>query len=406
MTGRAWGVLAGAALLWIASRIVGSADLHVLAVGLVALVVLAAVFGRLAGARIHVSRRLSTRRAFPGTRVRVDLEVRSGGPATTPFVVLEDRLPPSLGGGARAVMAAVPPGGRRTVSYHVTARARGRYEVGPTAVAVADPFDLIRRRTLFTERHDLLVYPEVEDLTGDGAAAAAGTSGESASRQLFRTGEEFYTMRPYETGDDLRRIHWPSTARTGELMIRQDETARRATAVLLLDTRARAMGTSEAFERAVSAVASVGTLYQRLGYSLHLATPDLTPSVVAHEHFLETLALVEPSPREVLTPTLRRLRPLAARDPSLIVVTHVPVAAEVAVLARSGMLFSARTAILMTHPDPERLPAAEREASRRRLAAARASLGRAGWEVVVLRPGQRLGGVWRSSPKRRIAASS
>lgn len=407
LTGRAWGVLTGAGLLWAASRLVGSADLHVLAVGLLALVVLATLLLWVARPRLRVSRRLSTRRAFPGTRVRVDLEVRSSGPTATPFVVLEDRLPPALGGEARAVMAAVPPGGRRSVTYHVTARSRGRYELGPTAIAVADPFDLVRRRTRFPERHELVVYPEVEALAGDGMAAPAGTSGESSSRQIFRTGEEFYTMRPYETGDDLRRIHWPSTARTGELMIRQDETARRATAVILLDTRTRALGAgSQAFERAVSAAASVGTLYLRLGYSLRLATPDLSPAVIDPDHFLETLAVVEPSPREILTPTLRRLRPLATRNPSLIVVTHVPVAAELAVLTRSGAMFAARTAVLITHPNPGRLGGPDGEALERRLAAARASLGRAGWEVVVLTPGERLREVWRSSPRRRIAAFS
>lgn len=407
LTGRGWSVLGGAALLWVASRIVGSADLHMLAVGLAAIVGVAALFVRIGGPRLHVSRRLSTRRAFPGSRVGVDLEVQSAGATASPFVVLEDRLPATLGGGARAVLAGIPAGGRRSVTYHVMARARGRYEVGPTAAAVADPFDLVRRRTWFADRHDLLIYPEVEDLAGDGMAARAGTSGESSSRQIFRTGDDFYTMRPYETGEDLRRIHWPSTARTGELMIRQDETARRATAVILLDTRAGALGAgSEAFERAVSAAASIGSLYLRLGYSLQVATPDLRPTAVARAHFLETLALVEPSAREVLTPTLRRLRPLAARNPSLIVVTHVPVAAELAVLTRSGALFAARTAVLVSGRHPDRLGPPERERFERRLAAARASLGRAGWDVATLRPGERLTEVWRSGPRRRIAAFS
>ncbi|HEX2031262.1 MAG TPA: DUF58 domain-containing protein [Actinomycetota bacterium] len=407
LTARGWSVLAGSFLLWGASRLVGSADLHVLAVGLVGLVALAATFVRVGGPRLQVSRRLSTRRAFPGTRVRVDLELESAGPTVTPFVVLEDRLPAAFGGSARAVVAAVHPRRRRSVTYQVTARSRGRYELGPATAAVADPFDLVRRRVTLPDRHELVVYPEVEDLPGDGVAAPAGSSGESSSRHLFRTGEEFYTMRPYETGDDLRRIHWPSTARTGELMIRQDETARRATAVVLLDTRAEAVGARpQMFERAVSAAASVGTLYLRLGYSLRLATPDLSPSAVAHEHFLETLALVEPSDREVLTPTLRRVRPLAARIPSLIVVTHVPVAAELAVLIRSGALFASRTAVLVTDADPARLAPAEREAFDRRLAAARTSFRRGGWEVVLVRPGQRLREVWRSSPRRRIAASS
>ena len=68
------------------------------------------------------------------------------------------------------------------------------------------------------------------------------TSGLALAKHLFRTGDEFYTMRAYVEGDDLRRIHWPSVARSGELMIRQDESTRRSTAVLFVDTQGRRRG--------------------------------------------------------------------------------------------------------------------------------------------------------------------
>ena len=87
-------------------------------------------------------------------------------------------------------------------------------------------------------------------------------------------------MRSYQEGDDLRRIHWPSVARTGELMIRQNETSKRANGLVFLDNREAALGRSHAtaFERAVSCAASVGVLLARNGFGLRFGTAD-TPAI-------------------------------------------------------------------------------------------------------------------------------
>ena len=105
------------------------------------------------------------------------------------------------------------------------------------------PFALVRQRLEFDEREEeLIVTPEIEDLTGTPDAAFGANVGASRTRNLFRTGEEYYTMRQYHEGDDLRRIHWPSVARTGELMIRQDESSRRANGLVFLDSREGMLG--------------------------------------------------------------------------------------------------------------------------------------------------------------------
>ena len=69
-------------------------------------------------------------------------------------------------------------------------------------------------------------------------------------------GDEFVTLREYELGDDLRRVHWRSTARTGELMIRQDEARWRSRAAVVLDVQPGAHDAAS-FEVAVEAAASV-----------------------------------------------------------------------------------------------------------------------------------------------------
>ncbi len=86
-------------------------------------------------------------------------------------------------------------------------------------------------------------------------------------------------MRQYQQGDDLRRIHWPSVARTGELMIRQDESSRRASGLVFLDNRGHALGQSHspAFERAVSVAATLGVLLAQRGSPCGSARPRRPP---------------------------------------------------------------------------------------------------------------------------------
>jgi len=409
LTGRAWAVIAGGIVLWLASRALGAPDLHMVAVGLLALVPLAALLVRTTRHDLAATRRLSTRRALPGTRVRVDLELQNQGRRRTSLLLLEDRLPSSLGAPARAVAGEVRPGGRRTVSYHLTARVRGRYPIGPLSAWAADPFDIARQRIEFPGQHDLIVYPEVEDLGMSPSAAPVGGAGESSTRQLFRSGEDFYTMRHYEIGDDLRRIHWPSVARTGELMIRQDEAVRRASALLLLDTRESALGDfRDAFERAVSAAASIGAHYLRAGFTLRVALPDAPPQPVDVDGFLELLALVRPTPARRLTPAIRQLGTAASAGAALVVVTHVPPAEEVAVLSRLSGAFATRLAVLVHRHDLDELYLPARHDADHAAEGARGSMSRAGWEVLLLRPSGRLGDVWQlrdKRPARRIAAS-
>ena len=78
------------------------------------------------------------------------------------------------------------------------------------------------------------------------------------------------TLREYAPGDDLRHVHWRSTARRGHLMMRQNETRRRAPVLLMLDVRP-ATHDRASFERAVEAVASIATALDRAGRPFEVA---------------------------------------------------------------------------------------------------------------------------------------
>jgi uncharacterized protein (DUF58 family) len=409
-SGRGAVVFSAGIALWLAARVAGSPILHMVAVGVAILPFAAALFARWSRLRLQVRRRLSDQRVAPGQRVRVELEIENESAVWTSFLLLEDRIPRPLGRPARLVLAGVPPRGKQRASYGLVAEARGRYTLGPLTVDVSDPFALTKIRVGFDHRDDLVVTPEIERLDPGPASPFGGASGLSLSRHLFRTGEEFYTMRPYQEGDDLRRIHWPSVARSGQLMIRQDESTRRSTGVIFLDTREAAVGSnhSPSFEKCVSAAASVAALLARYGFSLRLATSQIPPSMMSEDQLLEVLAGVGHVTSRALSTGLGRLGSVASADTTLVVVTAPPQPPELTSLVRAGVAFGPKLAILIHPVDPHGLPADRQAQLEGRASSARLSLSRSGWEVLVLSPSGRLRDAWHQSrnPLPDLTASS
>jgi uncharacterized protein (DUF58 family) len=406
-SGRGLVVFGGAIALWIAARFVGAPDLHIVAVGVAVLPFASALFVRWGRARLRVTRRLSHTKVRPGQRVTVELEVENDAPTSTSFILVEDKLPPTLGRPARLVLSGIPGRNGQRVTYSMVCRTRGRFSIGPLRMDLSDPFALTKVRLEFAERDDLIVYPEVEDLDTTPSSQYGSGAGDSASRQLFRTAEEFYTMREYVLGDDLRRIHWPSVARRGKLMIRQDESARRSLATVVLDTRVGAFGQAytEPFERAVSVAASLGVHLSHAGFGLRLAAGQLRPLSVSEEGFLEALASVSHAPTRPLSTMLVPLRTSAVPDTTLVVVTAPPQAPEVAAMVRVGTVFGPKIAAFIHPIDPATLPDGQRATMVDKATTARLSLIRAGWQVFVLSPQGRLQDVWHANSRKLPAVT-
>ncbi|HEX6262378.1 MAG TPA: DUF58 domain-containing protein [Actinomycetota bacterium] len=394
LTRRGLSVLAAGALLWVAARLTGSPDLHMVALGLLLLPALAAVFIRWSRHGLRATRRLGQRRVFAGSPLRVAIEVQNTSRSAASLVLLEDRLPPSLGRAARAVLGGLRGRHRQTISYTVHCGRRGRFHIGPLIASVTDPFGLAQRKEEFPDVHELIVYPHVDDLRAPSPARTAGGAGDTTARQLYQSGEEFFTMRGYEIGDDLRRIHWPSTARTGRLMIRQDEAGRRASATVFLDTRRAVYGADQDLERAVSAAASVGTLYLRGGIDLRLGIIDLAPQRMAPEAFLEALALADPSGERQLGRSLVPLRDRSATGSALLFVTGLLADEDLGALIAATGAYGQKVAVLVVAGDGEGVRAA------------RVRLSRAEWRTVLLTPDRRLQEAWTLGTARPIAAAA
>lgn len=406
-SGRGAAVWFAGVAMWLTARIVGSPGLEVVGIGLVSLPIIAALFVRAGRQRIAIRRRLSDARVAPGTRVTVHIDVENRSATPTSFFLLEDRVPPALGRPARLVVGGMRGHGTQQTSYTVLPQARGRYQLGPLMIDVSDPFALVRKRLEFDAREDLLVTPEVEDLSDAPGSTLGPSSGTSRSRKLLRTGEEYYTMRQYQEGDDLRRIHWPSVARTGTLMIRQDESSRRAGGLVFLDSRESGLGQARgpAFERAVSVAATLGALLARGGLSLRLATADTRPAALSEDRFLEALASVSHAPVRSLGPALAHLRTGASGDTTFVYVGAPPQPGELTSLIRGGGAFGPKLAVLVHPIDPDTLPPERQAQLEGRATEARLALTRAGWDCLVLPPSARLKDRWHT-PRERLLAHS
>jgi uncharacterized protein (DUF58 family) len=402
-TRRGWAALAAGLCLWVGARFVGSQDLHMVAVGVAALPILAALFVRWNRVRLGIHRHLSAVRVFPGTRVVVTLTVENGGTTTVPFLLLEDELSPTLGPSARVVVSGLPAGFTQSVSYSLIARRRGRYSVGPAATSVTDPFGLARIQVQDPSHSELIVYPAVEDIEPWRLGIRGAGAGESTVRQLYRSAAEFYTMREYITGDDLRRIHWPSVARTGQLMIRQDESTRRSVATLFLDNRSVALGGSGSagFERAVSVTASIGRALSRGGFVVHFGAVDMPETVVTETRLLERLAEATPVRTRGIGEALSTLRAAGRTDTSLVLVAAPPTEQEVAGIARISTAFGRKLGILVYPANPADLPPHSAAELHGRVLAARGALQHSGWDVVVVEPHRRLIDAWETSVRPR-----
>ena len=405
LAGRGVAVFATGLAMWVAARLLGSPGLEVVAIGIAVLPLLAAWATKRSARKILIRRRLSDVRVVPGTRVQVTLELENASPIPTSFLLLEDRLPTPLGRAARLVMGGIDPSTRERATYTLVPQTRGRYTIGPLAVDVSDPFALTRLRLEFDEREELLVTPEIEDLGAAPDPSSGPTFGASRARQLFRTGEEYYTMRQYQEGDDLRRIHWPSVARTGELMIRQDESTRRASGLVFFDTRAAALGKSHtpAFERGVSVSASIGVLLSRRGFVLRLGTTELPAAALSEDRFLDALTGISHAEVRSVGPALAHLRAGSSPDTSLVFVAAPPVPNELGALIRAGAGFGQKLAVLIYPTDPGRLPPERQTQLEGRASQARLTLARAGWDVIVLPPSMRLQERWHSPLERPLA---
>jgi uncharacterized protein (DUF58 family) len=142
-------------------------------------------------------------------------------------------------------------------------------------VRVTDPFGLVELGRTFHATSRLTVTPRTVALPVIPLGGAWTGSGDNRPRAFATGSAEDVTVREYRRGDDLRRVHWRSSARVGELMVRREEQPWQSRATVFLDNRGtshRGQGAASSLEGAVSAAASIAVHLSHLGYTVRLVT--------------------------------------------------------------------------------------------------------------------------------------
>jgi uncharacterized protein (DUF58 family) len=300
LTTRGRSFLAAAAAAAISAMVLGERDLLRVAVLLAALPLLAAAYVGRSRYKLACTRSLDPVRTPVGSSARVILRLQNMSRLPTGTLLLEDRLPFALGSRPRVVLERLGAHQASSVAYTVRTEVRGRYPVGPLVVRLTDPFGLCELSRSFPTVDRLIVIPQVVPLPAVRLGGEYAGTGDSRARSVAVHGEDDAATREYRNGDDLRRVHWRSTARTGELMVRREEQPWDSRATVVLDTRAdahRGEGPTASFEWAVSAAASIAMHLRQAGYKVRLVTGsgvDVDATEIGGDAvILETLADVK-----------------------------------------------------------------------------------------------------------------
>ena len=256
MTARGKGTLVLAAGLYFASWGFGTHAMYPVAVGLLAAPVLAWLWVRLTARPTELRRRTGHRELVEGGRVVVEVEIRAeGGLLPARATLLEQ-----MGDLGSRELPLRQRGHALYGRYTIDPAPRGRYTLAAAELRVDDPLGLAESRTQLARTDTLLVYPRVYEL--DGLFTDAGSAGGDEGRALLHrtAGYDLHSIRDFQQGESLRRVHWRSTAKRRKLMVKElTELPRDESAVLLDGDRDSCVGApgASSFDAQVRAAASL-----------------------------------------------------------------------------------------------------------------------------------------------------
>jgi uncharacterized protein (DUF58 family) len=227
----------------------------------------------------------------------------------------------------------LPRGGSHTRPYRLPTDRRGVFQVGPLTISRSDPFQLMQVGQQQKTQETLWVHPATHDVApfpnGRTRDLEGPTSGEAP-----QGGIAFYDLREYVVGDDLRLIHWKSSAKTGDLMVRHNIDTFQPRSLVVFDVHEKVYA-PEGFEHAVRVVASLLVASIRNNFPVRLRTTSgkVMGSETGDrlERMLDQLAALQPEPEASLA-SIERQVASERGGYSLAVVTGQATARDLAVI--------------------------------------------------------------------------
>jgi uncharacterized protein (DUF58 family) len=305
LTTRGRCLLAAGLAAALCSIVLNERDLLRVSVFVVALPVLVCMLTAVARVGLHAERTITPIRVPVGGRAEVALHVRSTGRLPTGGLLIQDGVPYALGGKPRFVIEHLPRHTGTQLRYTVNPMLRGIQQIGPLKATITDPFGLAEFERELAHVSRLIVVPRVARLVGLPGGSGLGSGDDGSVRLNAGQGEDDAIVRPYRQGDDLRKVHWRSTAKRDEMMVRVEERPWRGGTTILLDHRAvahRGTGSTASLEWAISFAASVCLHLHRHGHRIRLVTEtgrllvDDSGDGTHHDNaVLDALAALEPT---------------------------------------------------------------------------------------------------------------
>ncbi|WP_431806603.1 DUF58 domain-containing protein [Microbacterium paraoxydans] len=290
----AWVLMALAVGFWILGQLAGWAEFTIAAVVIAMAVAVCALFliGRTA---YDVSLDLARTRVVVGERAVGALTLANrGSRAILPSRVV---LPVGSGRGEFGIQR-LAPGEEAEELFAIPTHKRGVVKVGPVSVVRGDPLGLFERAHRRDEPVDLFVHPRTVLFDGQSLGYLRDLEGLPAA-DLSRDDVSFHALLEYQPGDDLRHVHWRSTARTGTMMVRQYEETRRSHFVIGLSRSLAEYATDDDFELAISAAGSIGLRALRDSQRVDMRVQGRELPSGTGKQLLDSLSAVEGSrPKE------------------------------------------------------------------------------------------------------------
>ena len=315
-----------AAVTYLAAWAFGSRTLYPVAVGLSLAVLLAWAWARTLRRPMRLERRTGHSDHIEGADVLVEVELEPETAIVPSAVLLVERI----GRLGERTTVLERRGRRLGARYVLHALPRGRYAFTDARAVLDDPFGLERVEQALPGEGTLLVYPRLADL--DGVFSQGIEAHQGRRLALWRpAGFDLHSVREYQEGESLRKVHWPTTARRGELMVKDFDDAARDEVAVILDAQAGlevGAPPDSSFEAQVRAAGSILQAHVRAGRRSVLVVNGARRAMQeVHTHgaewrqALELLASVEPDGPEPLANLLSDEASHAARALELVVVT-------------------------------------------------------------------------------------
>ncbi|WP_314149082.1 DUF58 domain-containing protein, partial [uncultured Leifsonia sp.] len=248
-----WIVLGAAAVSLVLAFWPGWAEFAFLGVTLLAafLIAIGFVIGR---STYAVGVELTPRRVVAGERAYGRLTVRNSGQRP----VLPTRMELPVGEGvAEFTVPRLAPDAETEELFAVPTARRALILAGPAISVRGDQLGLLRRTTRWSDQVELFVHPRTVRLAATARGLVRDLEGQT-TKVITDSDLAFHALRTYEAGDDIRNVHWRTSARTGQLMVRQYQETRRSQLLLALDGDGARYASEDEFELAVSVLASIG----------------------------------------------------------------------------------------------------------------------------------------------------